>query len=180
MDGKMKTIRYKDHSYIGYCVYLLINNGKVVYVGCTCNLAKRLGEHIQWYPYRVYGRKALIDYKGNERSSHYVSWREEHIKESKFKFRIGLCKKVFTHYSYIPVKSRHEALRLEQINIKKYCPKYNDINNYQWIPSKKRDLLEEGMDEPRYYYLMTLRKRRVPKIKQSLKTRNALIERYEY
>ena len=65
-------------------------------------------------------------------------------------------------------------------NIKKYCPKYNDINNYQWIPSKKRDLLEEGMDEPRYYYLMTLRKRRVPKIKQSLKTRNALIERYEY
>ncbi len=49
----MKTIRYKDHSYIGYCVYLLINNGKVVYVGCTCNLAKRLestynGTHIEY------------------------------------------------------------------------------------------------------------------------------------
>ena len=28
----------------------------------------------------------------------YEEWREERIKESKFKFRIGLCKKVFTHY----------------------------------------------------------------------------------
>ena len=152
----MKQIRYQDHSYIGYCVYLLINNGIVVYVGCTCNLAKRLGEHIQWYPLLQWGRKVLVSHNGKIRDS----W---NFRDNKFRWKLGLCKKVFTHYSYIPVKSKRRALKLEQIKIKKYCPKYNDLNNYQWMPTKQRDLLEEGMDEPRYYYLMILRKRKVPK-----------------
>ena len=46
----MYHIPYKQHNHIGYCVYYLMNKNKIVYIGCTFNLGKRLGEHSQWLP----------------------------------------------------------------------------------------------------------------------------------
>ena len=44
----MKLIPYKQHNHIGYCVYFLYNKNKIVYIGYTFNLGRRLGEHSQW------------------------------------------------------------------------------------------------------------------------------------
>ena len=157
----MNRIQYKDHSYIGYCVYFLIDKKTIVYVGCTCNLAKRLGEHVQWAPLTKLGRKALISPVGKIRSIDRYDFKFGLYYDKSLRWRLGLCKKVFTHYSYIPVKDRHAALKLESNNIKKYKPKYNSNKNYQWIPRSKINMLKEGLEHPQYYYLLQLVKKYV-------------------
>ena len=56
----MKTIPYKQHNHIGYCVYFLYNKKEIVYIGYTFNLGKRLGEHSQWLSSREgYGTQLI-------------------------------------------------------------------------------------------------------------------------
>ena len=105
-----KKIIYKDHSVIGHCVYLLFNKNKIVYVGYTFNLAKRLGEHSQWLPFYSDGKKynsTLPDVR-------------------------GLTRKEFTHYSYISSNNEKRTRELEKRLIKKYNPKYNNHRDYKW------------------------------------------------
>jgi len=112
----MKKILYKDHSYIGHCVYQLINKNKIVYIGYTFNLAKRLGEHSQWMTFITDGHK----YKRRMSSER------------------GLCKKEFTHYSYTPSNNEKRARLLEKIQIKKHDPKYNNHRDYKWVYTDKK------------------------------------------
>jgi len=115
----MKKIPYKDHSHIGHCVYKLINRNKIVYVGYTFNLGKRLGEHIQSMPF-------ITDSKRNKRL----------MPDER-----GLCKKEFTHYSYISSNNEKRARLLEKILIKKHNPIYNNHRDYQWVDSDKKYIM---------------------------------------
>ena len=108
----MDKVSYKQHNHIGYCVYYLIDKNEIVYIGCTFNLGKRLGEHSQWLPFRQ------------------TPYTKGH--------RYELCKKQFTHYSYIPLNDQKKARLLESAEIKKHKPKYNNHSDYQWVSNGRQ------------------------------------------
>ena len=109
----MKIIPYKQHNHIGYCVYYLIDKNEIVYIGCTFNLSKRLGEHSSWLPFN----------------------QTPYTRENN---KYGLCKKQFTHYSYIPYNNQKKARLLESAEIKKYKPKYNNHSDYIWVSTDRK------------------------------------------
>tara|TARA_R110002074_G_scaffold373940_1_gene550219 strand:+ start:83 stop:529 length:447 start_codon:yes stop_codon:yes gene_type:complete len=107
----MNKISYKSHNHVGYCVYYLINKNEIVYIGCTFNLSKRLGEHSSWLPFNLRSKK-----------------------DNKY----GLCKKQFTHYFYIPYNNQKKARLLESAEIKKHKPKYNNHSDYIWVLTNRK------------------------------------------
>ena len=130
--GEMTRLKYNSVNVVGYCVYFLINKKNIVYIGYTCSLGRRLAEHNQWSPLRKGMGYAMMLPNGkimrDSANWHHYS----------YNWKYGLCKKHFTHYKYIPVKSRCEARDLESEKIKQYNPKYNNRRDYHWVMQKKK------------------------------------------
>jgi hypothetical protein len=173
---RVNKIQYKDHSHVGYCVYFLIDKKEIVYVGCTGSLGKRLGEHSQWLPFIICGRKAEIH--PNKRITQFTSYSSYPRKKNKKFSGYGLCKKVFTHYSFIPINSEKRALKLESLKRKEHNPKYNNHQDYHWVPTDKKHTIYRAYKSyngnrpedshylcwkkivyPETYYLMTWEKK---------------------
>jgi len=96
-----KFIKYKPENQNEWKVYFLLYRKKIVYIGCTNNISKRLQFHSNYYdPYGVSFRKGYLG------------------------------KKKFTSYRYIVIKDKKKAYRLENKLIKKYMPLYNNNKNY--------------------------------------------------
>jgi excinuclease UvrABC nuclease subunit len=144
----MDKISYKQPNHVGYCVYYLINKNEIVYIGCTFNLSKRLGEHSSWLPFNLFSSR---NYKGDKKGER------------------GLFKKQFTHYSYIPFNNQKKAQLLESAEIKKHKPKYNNHSDYIWVSIGKKYTMYKlfrGLDNrrlnqptPIVFYLMAWKKR---------------------
>jgi len=103
-----KFIKYKPENQNEWKVYFLLYRKKIVYIGCTNNISKRLQFHINYYdPYGVSNRKGHFG------------------------------KKKFTSYRYIVIKNKKKAYSVEHKLIKKYMPKYNNYKEYYWKPTNK-------------------------------------------
>ena len=103
-----KFKKYKPENQNEWKVYFLVYRIKIVYIGCTNNISKRLHFHSNYYD--PYG----------------ISYRKGH-----------LGKKKFTSYRYILVKNKKRETQLEYKLIKKYIPKYNNYKEYYWKPTNK-------------------------------------------
>ena len=103
-----KFIKFKPENVNEWKVYFLLYRKKIVYIGCTNNLTRRLQYHINYY-----------DPFMDARIKGYV------------------VKKKFTSYRYIIIKDKKKAYSLEQKLIKKYMPLYNNNKNYCWKTTEK-------------------------------------------
>ena len=107
--NQSKNIKFNKTNTETWKVYFLIDNNKVVYIGCTNNIIKRLDSHANWYnPYN------------SVRTKMYVG------------------KKEFDSYRYIEINDKTKAYKLESKLIKKHQPKYNKINYYRWVSTGKK------------------------------------------
>ena len=139
----MDKISYKQPNHVGYCVYYLIDKNEIVYIGCTFNLSKRLGEHSSWLPFN----------------------QTPYTRENN---KYGLCKKQFTHYSIIPMNDIKKARELESSLIKKHQPKYNKHCGYYWVSTGKKYIfykpergfgMRETASKKNIYTIMAWKKR---------------------
>ena len=103
-----KFKKYKAEEIEKYKVYFLVNRKKIVYIGCTNNIRKRLEYHSNYYDPFMSGQRKCY-----------------------------LGKKKFTSYRYIVVGDKQKAFNLENKLIKKYMPKYNNYREYYWKPTNK-------------------------------------------
>jgi len=144
----MTPIKYKGLDFAGYCVYFLIYKNNIVYIGYTCSLGRRLAEHHQWLPFRKGFGNAIILSNGKIIQDHHYDFYKNKV------WKYGLCKKNFTHYYYLPVETRRDAIQLESKKIKEYKPKYNNHRDYRWVLHKNKKI--KKMPD---YYLMRWEKR---------------------
>tara|TARA_Y100000004_G_C8700141_1_gene321268 strand:+ start:169 stop:582 length:414 start_codon:yes stop_codon:yes gene_type:complete len=103
-----KFKKYKAEETEKYKVYFLVYRKKIVYIGCTNNIRKRLEYHSNYYDPFMSGQ-----------------------------MKCYLGKKKFTSYRYIVVGDKKKAVSLENKLIKKYMPKYNNYRKYYWKPTNK-------------------------------------------
>jgi len=103
-----KFIKYKPENQNEWKVYFLLYRKKIVYIGYTNNLTRRLQYHSHYYDPFMSGQ---------------------------MKCYLGVKK--FTSYRYIVTKDKKKAYALEQKLIKKYMPLYNNNKNYYWKPTGK-------------------------------------------
>ena len=103
-----KFIKFKPENVDEWKVYFLLYRKKIVYIGCTNNLTRRLQYHINYY-----------DPFMSARNKGYLG------------------KKKFTSYRYIVIKDKKKAYGLENKLIKKYMPLYNNNKNYYWKTTGK-------------------------------------------
>jgi predicted GIY-YIG superfamily endonuclease len=103
-----KFIKYKPENQNEWKVYFLLYRKKIVYIGYTNNLTRRLQYHSHYYDPFMSGQ---------------------------MKCYLGVKK--FTSYRYIVIKDKKKAYTLEQKLIKKYMPLYNNNKNYYWKPTGK-------------------------------------------
>ena len=103
-----KFIKYKPENQNEWKVYFLLYRKKIVYIGYTNNLTRRLQYHSHYYDPFMSGQ---------------------------MKCYLGVKK--FTSYRYIVIKDKKKAYALEQKLIKKYMPLYNNNKNYYWKPTGK-------------------------------------------
>ena len=103
-----KFIKYKPENQNEWKVYFLLYRKKIVYIGYTNNLTRRLQYHSHYYDPFMSGQ---------------------------MKCYLGVKK--FTSYRYIVIKDKKKAYALEQKLIKKYIPLYNNNKNYYWKPTGK-------------------------------------------
>ena len=99
---KNKLIKFKkEKTYKNWCVYFLINKTKIVYVGATNNIIRRVQEHGSLK-------------KGTLRNYAYRT-----------KYSYEIKSKKFTHYRFMMCKDRKSALKYEGRFIAKFKPMYN-------------------------------------------------------
>ena len=103
-----KFKKYKAEEIEKYKVYFLVYRKKIVYIGCTNNIRKRLEYHSNYYDPFMSGQ-----------------------------MKCYLGKKKLTSYRYIVVGDKKKAVSLESKLIKKYMPKYNNYRKYYWKPTNK-------------------------------------------
>jgi predicted GIY-YIG superfamily endonuclease len=111
----MKQILYKSHSYIGFYVYYLIDKKEIVYIGCTFNLNKRLGEHSQWLPinknYTHLVKKQFTHYScillNNEQKARLLESKE--IKKYKPKYNNH------TDYRWVPTGKKYIMYKISGV-----------------------------------------------------------------
>jgi len=101
-----KFIKYKPENEKEWKVYFLLNRNKIVYIGFTNNITRRLQYHSHYYDPFMSGQ---------------------------MKCYLGIKK--FTSYRYIIIKDKKKAYALEHKIIKKYMPLYNNNKNYYWKPT---------------------------------------------
>jgi len=102
-----KFIKYKPENEKQWKVYFLLYRNKIVYIGFTNNITRRLQYHSHYYDPFMSGQ---------------------------MKCYLGIKK--FTSYRYIVIKDKKKAYALEHKLIKKYMPIYNNNKNYYWKPTK--------------------------------------------
>jgi len=103
-----KFIKFTPENQKNWKVYFLLYREKIIYIGCTKNIRKRLEYHSNYYDPFMSGQKKCY-----------------------------LGKKKFTSYRYIIVKDKKKAYELEKKLIKKYMPMYNNYKEYYWKPTGK-------------------------------------------
>ena len=103
-----KFKKYKAEEIEKYKVYFLVYRKKIVYIGMTNNIRKRLEYHSNYYDPFMSGQ-----------------------------MKCYLGKKKFTSYRFIVVGDKKKAVSLESKLIKKYMPKYNNYRKYYWKPTNK-------------------------------------------
>ena len=107
--NKDKLIKFVKTDTEKWNVYFLFNKGKLIYIGCTNNIIRRLQTHANWYdPFMSANRKGFI------------------------------AKKEFDSYRFFELGDKKKALKVENRLIKRFRPKYNDYKNYYWKRTSKK------------------------------------------
>ena len=104
--GKFK--KFKAENQNEWKVYFLVHRKKIVYIGCTNNIRRRLEYH--------------------------SNYNDPIMKANCKGFT---AKKKFTSYRYLKVRDKKKAYNLENKLIKKYMPKYNNHKDYFWKITSK-------------------------------------------
>ena len=113
-----KFIKYKPENEKEWKVYFLLNRNKIVYIGFTNNITRRLQYHSHYYDPFMSGQ---------------------------MKCYLGIKK--FTSYRYIVIKDKKKAYALEHKLIKKYMPLYNNNKNYYWKPTAEIIYSDKAREE---------------------------------
>tara|TARA_R100000654_G_C2627337_1_gene119524 strand:- start:145 stop:579 length:435 start_codon:yes stop_codon:yes gene_type:complete len=121
-----KFTKFKAEETKKYKVYFLAYRKKIVYIGCTNNIRKRLEYHCNYYDPFMNARKKCF---------------------------VG--KKIFSSFRYIIVGDKKKAISLETRLIKKYIPKYNNYRKYYWKPTNKTITAQRPINDRLYYGIPT-------------------------
>ena len=148
--NKDKLIKFVKTDTEKWNVYFLFNKGKLIYIGCTNNIIRRLQTHANWYdPFMSANRKGFI------------------------------AKKEFDSYRFFELGDKKKALKVENRLIKRFRPKYNDYRNYYWKRTSRKVKSDKGIYmyrfgfTERYYYRHIVIWSPVKKNKKSWKGYNA-------